>query len=106
MGCGRRLIPGRRKALRFHRTLANIYLHYSFDLWAARWRHRQARGNVIYVRYADDLVAGFEQEEDAKRFLADLRARLEKLAPWEESCENLPERGLTAIDANGSRSRG
>jgi RNA-directed DNA polymerase len=61
-------------------TLANIYLHYSFDLWAERWRHRQARGNVIYVRYADDLVAGFEHEEDAKRFLADLRARLEKFA--------------------------
>jgi group II intron reverse transcriptase/maturase len=61
-------------------TLANIYLHYSFDLWAERWRHRQARGNVIYVRYADDIVIGFEHEEDAQRFRAELRERLEKFA--------------------------
>jgi group II intron reverse transcriptase/maturase len=61
-------------------VLANIYLHYSFDLWAERWRHRQARGQVLYVRFADDIVAGFEQEEDAQRFLAELRTRLEKFA--------------------------
>jgi len=58
--------------------LANIYLHYCFDLWAERWRHREAHGNVIYVRYADDILAGFEHEDDAQRFLADMRARLEK----------------------------
>ena len=57
-------------------TLANVYLHYCFDLWAERWRHRVARGNVIYVRYADDLVAGFEHEDDAQRFLAELCERL------------------------------
>src|ERR1700675_4329063 len=51
-----------------------------FDLWAKRWRHRQARGNVIYVRYADDIVVGFEYEEDAERFLAEVRERLEKFA--------------------------
>jgi len=61
-------------------TLANIYLHYCFDLWAERWRHHEARGNVIYVRYADDIVAGFEHESDAARFLAQLRERLEKFA--------------------------
>lgn len=61
-------------------TLANVYLHYSFDLWADRWRHRHARGNVIYVRYADDIVAGFEYEEDAQRFLAGLRERLSRFA--------------------------
>jgi group II intron reverse transcriptase/maturase len=61
-------------------TLANIYLHYTFDLWAERWRHHEARGNVIYVRYADDIVAGFEHESDAERFLAELRGRLEKFA--------------------------
>jgi RNA-directed DNA polymerase len=61
-------------------ALANIYLHYSFDLWAERWRHRQARGNVVYVRYADDIVAGFEHEDDAQRFLAELHQRLEKFA--------------------------
>jgi group II intron reverse transcriptase/maturase len=56
--------------------LANVYLHYSFDLWAEQWRHRTARGHVIYVRYADDIVGGFEREDDAQRFLADLRERL------------------------------
>ena len=61
-------------------TLANIYLHYTFDLWADQWRRHHARGNVVLVRYADDTVAGFEYETDAKRFLADLRERLEKFA--------------------------
>src|ERR1700677_1535754 len=60
--------------------LANIYLHHVFDLWAERWRHHEAHGNVIYVRYADDVVAGFEHENDAVRFLAELRERLEKFA--------------------------
>lgn len=60
--------------------LANIYLHYVFDLWAERWRHREARGNVVLVRYADDIVAGFEHEDDAVRFLAGLRERVEKFA--------------------------
>jgi hypothetical protein len=55
-----------------------VYLHYSFDLWAEQWRHCKARGNVIYVRYADDILAGFEHEEDAQRFLAELRVRMEK----------------------------
>jgi hypothetical protein len=60
--------------------LANIYLHYVFDLWAQRWRHHHAQGNVSFVRYADDIVAGFEHEADAQRFHADLRQRLEKFA--------------------------
>jgi RNA-directed DNA polymerase len=61
-------------------TLANIYLHYTFDLWAERWRRRNAQGNVILVRYADDIVAGFEHENDAVRFLTELRERVEKFA--------------------------
>src|SRR5258706_2179113 len=61
-------------------TLANIYLHYTFDLWAERWRHHEAHGNVIYVRYADDMAACFEHESDAVRFLAELRERWEKFA--------------------------
>jgi RNA-directed DNA polymerase len=60
--------------------LANIYLHYVFDLWAARWRRHHARGNVILVRYADDIVAGFEYQADAKRFQAELRDRLARFA--------------------------
>jgi RNA-directed DNA polymerase len=60
--------------------LANVYLHYVFDLWAEAWRRRHARGDVIFVRFADDYVAGFEHREDAERFLADLRERFAKFA--------------------------
>jgi len=55
--------------------LANIYLHYVFDLWAERWRRQEARGDMVVVRYADDLVAGFEHEDDSRRFLDALRER-------------------------------
>ena len=58
--------------------LANSYLHYCFDLWAERWRQHEATGDMIIVRYADDLVAGFEHEDDARRFLDAMRARLEE----------------------------
>jgi len=55
--------------------LANIYLHYVFDLWAERWRRKQARGDVVIVRFADDFVVGFEHREEAERFLTELRER-------------------------------
>lgn len=55
--------------------LSNLYLHHVFDLWASWWRKRQARGEVILVRYADDFIAGFEHRRDAERFLADLKDR-------------------------------
>jgi group II intron reverse transcriptase/maturase len=58
--------------------LANVYLHHVFDLWADWWRRRHARGDVIIVRFADDVTVGFEYEEDAQRFWADLRERLAK----------------------------
>jgi len=45
--------------------LANIYLHYVLDLWAERWRRREAKGDMIIVRYADDLVAGFEHVDES-----------------------------------------
>jgi RNA-directed DNA polymerase len=60
--------------------LANIYLHYVLDLWAERWRRREAHGDVIIVRYADDLVAGFEHEDDARRFLDAMRERFDAFA--------------------------
>jgi RNA-directed DNA polymerase len=60
--------------------LANIYLHYVFDLWAERYRRREARGDMIMVRYADDLVVGFEHEEEARRFLDALSTRFEEFA--------------------------
>ena len=60
--------------------LANIYLHYCFDLWAERWRRREAQGDMIVVRYADDLAVGFEHEGDARRFLDAMRERLGEFA--------------------------
>jgi group II intron reverse transcriptase/maturase len=56
--------------------LANIYLHYVFDLWAHQWRTRHAHGDVVITRFADDFVVGFEHREDAERFWVDLRDRL------------------------------
>jgi group II intron reverse transcriptase/maturase len=58
--------------------LANLYLHYVLDLWVEQWRKKQARGDVIIVRYADDAVLGFEQRTEAERFLEELRERLGK----------------------------
>jgi RNA-directed DNA polymerase len=60
--------------------LSNVYLHYVFDLWAHQWRRRNARGDVILVRFADDYVAGFQHRDDAERFLAELRDRLAKFS--------------------------
>jgi len=58
--------------------LANLYLHYVLDLWVDQWRKKQAHGEVIIVRYADDAVLGFEHREEAERFLEQLRERLRK----------------------------
>jgi RNA-directed DNA polymerase len=58
--------------------LANIYLHYVFDLWVHAWRRKVARGVVIAVRYADDLVVGFQHREDAERFQREFQERLAK----------------------------
>jgi len=60
--------------------LANIYLHYVLDLWAVRWRRREATGDMIFVRYADDFIVGFQHERDARRFLDEMRERLGKSA--------------------------
>jgi group II intron reverse transcriptase/maturase len=60
--------------------LANVYLHYVFDLWANRWRQREATGDVIIVRYADDIVVGFEHETDARRFWVAMQKRFEEFA--------------------------
>jgi RNA-directed DNA polymerase len=60
--------------------LANVYLHYVFDLWAERWRRHEATGDMILVRYADDIVVGFEHETDARRFWDDMRKRFEEFS--------------------------
>jgi RNA-directed DNA polymerase len=58
--------------------LANIYLHYAFDLWAHKWREHQATGAVVMVRYADDIIVGFESKADAERFRKEVAERIGK----------------------------
>jgi hypothetical protein len=58
--------------------LANVYLHYVFDLWVQRWRKKHARGDMVVVRFADDFTVGFEHRADAERFLTELRERFAK----------------------------
>lgn len=58
--------------------LANVYLHYVLDLWIDYWRKTRAHGNVVIVRFADDFIVGFQQQDDAERFLGELRGRLAK----------------------------
>jgi RNA-directed DNA polymerase len=60
--------------------LANVYLHYVFDLWLEQWRKRHARGEIMVVRYADDFMVGFQDRWDAQRFQVDLKERMEKFA--------------------------
>jgi RNA-directed DNA polymerase len=60
--------------------LANIYLHYVFDLWAERWRRHEATGDMIIVRYADDFIVGFQHETEARRFLDAMRKRMQEFA--------------------------
>jgi group II intron reverse transcriptase/maturase len=58
--------------------LANVYLHYVFDLWAQMWRRKRANGDVIVVRFADDIVVGFQEQSDAEQFWAELKERMTK----------------------------
>jgi group II intron reverse transcriptase/maturase len=85
--------------------LANVFLHYAFDLWVKQWRTKSATGDMIVVRYADDFVVGFQHRRDAERFLQELGGRMEKfgLALHPEktrliefgrfAAENRPKRG-------------
>jgi RNA-directed DNA polymerase len=58
--------------------IANVFLHYALDIWAAQWRKNKARGDMIIVRYADDFVIGFQYYTDAVNFLTELKLRLER----------------------------
>jgi group II intron reverse transcriptase/maturase len=60
--------------------LANVYLHYVFDLWVSRWRKTRAEGDMIVVRFADDFIVGFEHRADAEQFLTELKERFQKFA--------------------------
>jgi len=58
--------------------LANLYLHYIFDLWVQQWRRKRAHGDVVVVRYSDDFIVGFQHRQDAEQFLTELRERFAK----------------------------
>jgi group II intron reverse transcriptase/maturase len=87
--------------------LANIYLHYAFDLWAHQWRKTRANGDVVIVRYADDFVVGFEHQQDGQRFLADLKERLRKFnLELHPDKTRLIEFGCHAADDHRKRGQG
>ena len=87
--------------------LANVYLHYAFDLWAEQWRRRHARGEVIVVRYADDFIVGFQHRGDAERFLGELRDRLARFAlELNASKTRLIEFGRYAAERRAKRGEG
>ena len=71
---------GTRQSAVISPLLANIYLHYALDLWAECWRRREATGDMIIVRYADDFIVGCQHESDARRFLDAMRERLRGFA--------------------------
>src|SRR5437764_6237335 len=87
--------------------LANIYLHYVLDLWAHRWRRHEATGDMIIVRYADDIVVGFEHETDARRFWDAMRERLQEFSlSLHPDKTRLIEFGRHAADRRAKRGLG
>jgi group II intron reverse transcriptase/maturase len=87
--------------------LANLYLHYAYDLWVEQWRRRHAQGAMIVVRYADDTVVGFEHRADAERFLAELRNRMAEFAlELHPDKTRLIEFGRRAATARAARGQG
>src|SRR5215475_3642124 len=87
--------------------LANVYLHYVFDLWAERWRRHEATGGMMIVRYADDIVVGFAHEVDARRFWDAMRKRFEEFAlSLHPEKTRLIEFGRQAADRRDQRGLG
>ncbi|VDA35431.1 hypothetical protein BANRA_03428 [Klebsiella quasipneumoniae] len=87
--------------------LANIYLHYVFDLWAHQWRRRHATGNVVMVRYADDIVIGFDKRIDAQCFRIAMQRRLKEFGlTVHPKKTRLMEFGRFAAENRASRGKG
>ena len=78
MGNGHAWRKGRHKAVVHRRCWPNIYLHYVLDLWVQAWRRKCSHGDVIVVRFADDIVLGFQVKSDADQFRAELAERMRK----------------------------
>ena len=87
--------------------LANVFLHYVYDLWAVQWRQRQAKGQMITVRYADDVVVGFELEADARAFWDAMRERFKQFSlELHEDKTRLLEFGRFAATRRARRGQG
>ena len=87
--------------------LANVYLHYVFDLWVQAWRQKRAHGDVIVVRFADDIVVGFNSRADADQFRAELTERMKKFnLELHPEKTRLLEFGPFAIDQREWRGEG
>src|SRR5215470_1092985 len=87
--------------------LANVYLHYVFDLWVQAWRQKRAHGDVIVVRFADDIVLGFQGKSDADRFRAELAERMRQFnLELHPEKTRLLEFGPYAIDNRKRRGEG
>ena len=87
--------------------LANVYLHYVYDLWVQQWRKRHAKGDTIVVRYADDTIVGFQHRHDAERFLIDLKERLAQFAlSLHPEKTRLIEFGRYAAERRAERGKG
>jgi len=87
--------------------LANLYLHYVLDVWTEAWRKKEAHGDVIIVRYADDAVLGFQYREEAERFLEQLQERLRKFGlELHPDKTRLIEFGRYAIERRKQRGEG
>jgi group II intron reverse transcriptase/maturase len=87
--------------------LANVFLHYVFDLWVEQWRKRCATGEVIVVRYADDFLVGFQHRHEAERFLQELRERLQKFGlVLQPTKTRLIEFGRYAVERRQRRGAG
>jgi RNA-directed DNA polymerase len=87
--------------------LANVYLHYVFDLWVQAWRQKRAHGDVVVVRFADDIVVGFNSQADADQFRAELTERMKKFQlELHPEKTRLLEFGPYAIDQRQWRGEG
>jgi RNA-directed DNA polymerase len=87
--------------------MANVYLHYVFDLWAQKWRQKQAHGDMIVVRFADDIVVGFQNKADAEQFQAELSQRMGRFnLELHPEKTRLLEFGPFAIDNRQRRGEG
>ena len=87
--------------------LANIYLHYVFDLWANNWRKKRASGDVVMIRFADDNILGFQHKHEASRFLTELKCRLQKFSlEVNKEKTSLIEFGRFASERRKSRGMG